>query len=154
MKELSQKLKKLEIKESPFINEVDIKTKKHWARPVLVAEFDKSTNTTATRKIRHPAIFVALREDKKAKEVIEALTGPVDETAKNEQGKPEAYDDARNEQGSWETLDKRKVTSENELVIEGHKINLINIERELWPGVTRQRLLNITFQWLILYYHN
>ena len=141
MKELSQKLKKLEIKESPFINEVDIKTKKHWARPVLVAEFDKSTNTTATGKIRHPAIFVALREDKKANEVIEELPGPVDEAGKSERGKAEAYDDAKNEQGSWETLDKRKVTSENELVIEGRKINLINIERELWPGVNKAKVI-------------
>ena len=46
LKELSQKLKKLEIKESPFVNKVDIKAKKHWVKPVLVGEFDKSIQTT------------------------------------------------------------------------------------------------------------
>ncbi|MEP6595566.1 MAG: non-homologous end-joining DNA ligase [Ginsengibacter sp.] len=73
MKELSEKLKKLEIKESPFVNKVDLKAKLHWAKPVLVAEFEKSTNTTASGKIRHPAIFIALREDKKARDVVEEV---------------------------------------------------------------------------------
>ena len=79
-------------------------------------------------------------EDKQ-KEVIEELPGRVDDAGKSEQAKAEAYDDAKNEQGSWETLDKRKVTSENELVIEGHKINLINIEEGFSPGVNKAKVI-------------
>ncbi|MEP6595565.1 MAG: hypothetical protein ABJA71_06440 [Ginsengibacter sp.] len=43
--------------------------------------------------------------------------------------------------GSCKSLKKRTVTSENELTVEGHKINLINIERELWPGITKADLI-------------
>ncbi len=45
------------------------------------------------------------------------------------------------ETGSWESVDKRKITSENVLEIEDRKINLVNIERELWPGVTKANLI-------------
>ncbi len=144
-KELSTKLKKLEIDESPFVNKVDIKARKHWAKPELVAEFDKSVQTTKSGHIRHPAIFVALRDDKKARDVVEELPKPVstEKPAKlNAQNKP--LSKAKNDQietGSWELLEQRKITSENELIIDGHKINLINIERELWPGITKAELI-------------
>ena len=45
------------------------------------------------------------------------------------------------ETGSWETLDKREITSVNGLNIDGQTINLINIERELWPGITKADLI-------------
>src|SRR5665213_2426211 len=145
LKELSQKLKKLEINESPFVNKVDIKAKKHWVKPVLVGEFDKSVQTTKTGIIRHPAIFVGLRNDKKAKDVVEEIPGVVAEPNKLEEDIRKEIkihrDNTQIEPGSWEALDKRKITSENELEIEGHKIKLVNIERELWPGVNKADLI-------------
>ena len=151
MKELSSKLKKIEINESPFVNPEKMKTKVHWVKPVLVAEFEKSTNTTASGRIRHPAIFIGLREDKKAKDVVEEIPKRIEEPKfKKEVTKQKAEPNKSNKEnakqydaeiGSWETLEKRKVTSENELIVEGHKLNLINIERELWPDITKADLI-------------
>lgn len=152
MQELASKLKKLEVEESPFVNKVDVKAKKHWAKPQLVAEFEKSTNTTGSGKIRHPAIFMGLRTDKKATDVVEevAKTEPVIESNEDKTVRPKAttktseiIDDTpeATETGSWETIDKRVVTSENDLKIDKHKITLINIERELWPGITKSNVM-------------
>lgn len=143
MKELSSKLKKFEIDKSPFVNKIDIKAKKHWAKPELVAEFDKSVQTTKNGTIRHPAIFVGLREDKKAKDVIEEVPEKVEKAGSIEPDESKTSQKSADgeETGSWEMLKKRKITSENELVIEGHKLNLLNIERELWRGITKADLI-------------
>ncbi len=139
MKELSAKLKKLEIDKSPFVNNVDIKAKKHWAKPELVGEFDKSIQTTKSGTIRHPAIFVGLRSDKKPKDVVEENALPpkeIKDTAVKEAHLP-ISPIKRDVTDSWETLDKRSITSENNLKVEGHTIPLVNIEKEMWPGVTK-----------------
>ena len=62
-------MKKLEIKRSPFVNEIDVEldTPMHFVKPVLVAEFKQSMKTTPSGKIRHPLIFVGLRKDNKSK---------------------------------------------------------------------------------------
>lgn len=143
MKELAAKLKAIEIDGSPFVNEHEInsKTRPHWVKPVLVAEFDKSVNNTAAGRIRHPAIFAGLREDKKATDVVEEVPQAIADAGedkpvaaeKNQTGKSHAKSD----EGNWETVNKRKITSENELAIEGQAITLVNIERELWPGITK-----------------
>ncbi|MGN6265430.1 MAG: ATP-dependent DNA ligase, partial [Ginsengibacter sp.] len=148
MKKLSSKLKKLEVYESPFVNKVNIIAKKHWVKPQLVAEFAKSVQTTKSGTIRHPAIFIGLREDKKATEVVEEVPKKVkNENYKNKvdtqnsESKEPQKDVNAEPPGSWETLKKRKITSENKLEIEGHQMNLINIERELWPGITKAELI-------------
>ena len=147
MKGLYSKLKKLEVAESPFVNKVTIKAKKHWAKPELVGEFDKSVQTTKSGTIRHPAIFVGLRKDKKPKDVIKEVPKKVDKTiheiSKNDGEKVNQHsvNDEEPVTGSWELLEQRKITSENELEINGHKLNLVNIERELWPGITKAALI-------------
>ncbi len=141
LKELSAKLHKLETDVSPFVNKVDIKARKHWVKPELVAEFDKSVQTTKIGVIRHPAIFIGLRDDKKAKDVIEEVAKKV-RLEDNIRGMlNEKQEHQPTETGSWEILDKRTITSENELEVDGHTIDLINIERELWPGITKADLI-------------
>ena len=71
-KELFEQLKADEIKKSPFISpgEVIVSTPIHWTKPKLVAEFEISTKETKNGFIRHPAIFIGLREAKKPTEVV------------------------------------------------------------------------------------
>ena len=70
MKYLLNKFKKIEIDESPFYNKVDdIESRIHWIKPQFVGEFKISNKKSPSGKIRHPAIFVRLRDDKKPHEV-------------------------------------------------------------------------------------
>lgn len=48
-------------------------------KPQLVAEFDKGVQTIKNGTLRHPAIFVGLSEDKKAKEVVEEVPKKIEE---------------------------------------------------------------------------
>jgi hypothetical protein len=68
MDSLFNELKKLEIKNTPFVNEIDVQfdTPMHFVKPLLVGQFKLSTKTTPSEKIRNPLIFVGLRTDKKA----------------------------------------------------------------------------------------
>jgi len=74
MPEILQKLKALEIDESPFVNPVlDTKSAKmHWVKPELVANFEFAT-WTKTGRIRKPATFLGFRKDKKAKQVVREI---------------------------------------------------------------------------------
>jgi bifunctional non-homologous end joining protein LigD len=66
-----EKLKRLEIERSPFVNEV-LDTKgavTHWVKPLLVANFEFATWTKQGR-IRKPATFLGFRNDKKATQVV------------------------------------------------------------------------------------
>lgn len=63
---LSKKLKKIEIKTSPFINPIKEKNA-HFVSPKLVCECGY-TEWTKDHKLRHPR-FLSLRSDKRAKEV-------------------------------------------------------------------------------------
>ena len=65
-----KQLKALEIKSSPFTNNV-LDTKgavMHWVKPQLVANFEFAT-WTKTGRIRKPATFLGFRKDKKATQV-------------------------------------------------------------------------------------
>ena len=71
MEQLYKQLKKIETNKIPFANKVeDIETKIHWVKPILVGEFKISNKKSPSGRIRHPAIFVRLRDDKKPKEII------------------------------------------------------------------------------------
>src|SRR5205823_1586508 len=41
----------------------------------------------------------------------------------------------------WGDIKKRKIHSENEIEVEGKRIMLVNIEKELWPGTTKGDLI-------------
>jgi bifunctional non-homologous end joining protein LigD len=67
-----QTLKKLETKKKPVVNDAEEETSIHWVKPELVGRFkQKSHEKTKGGKIRHPVIFLGLREDIEPADVIE-----------------------------------------------------------------------------------
>jgi len=64
-----KQLQAIEVKKSPFANEVEKYGVLHFTKPVLVANF-KFTDWTKSGRIRKPAIFLGFRTDKKAKDVV------------------------------------------------------------------------------------
>jgi bifunctional non-homologous end joining protein LigD len=72
--DLHAKLRKIEAKSSPFVNEVDANAPVHWCAPQLVVEV-RFTEWTRDGFLRHPA-YVGLRLDKQAKDVVAEI--PVD----------------------------------------------------------------------------
>jgi bifunctional non-homologous end joining protein LigD len=87
---LYQKLKKLEVKKSPF-NEASPKDRAsiHWVKPELVGEVEFGS-WTADGIIRH-AVFQGLREDKKSKEVHEEKPAHLEKTKKVKAGKSKGF---------------------------------------------------------------
>ncbi len=75
LKEMYDRLKPLIQKDSPFNEVVKTNAPVTWVKPVLVCEI-KFTEWTTDRKMRHP-IFLRLREDKSAKDIVMEKTTPV-----------------------------------------------------------------------------
>jgi len=67
LKELGDKLKKIEIKKNPFHNYDESTQGVHWVKPHLVCEV-KFTEWTKANRLRHPS-YLGLRDDKSAQEV-------------------------------------------------------------------------------------
>ncbi|MGZ3789559.1 MAG: DNA ligase D [Bacteriovorax sp.] len=68
LRELKEKVEKLERATSAFDVRSPVGKEIHWLRPKLVAEV-KFTEWTSDKSLRHP-VFVGLREDKNIKEVV------------------------------------------------------------------------------------
>jgi bifunctional non-homologous end joining protein LigD len=71
LSDLLRRMKKLEQKESPFVNPPTSAARRrgvHWIKPQLVAEVE-FTEWTRDGLLRHPS-FQGIREDKKAAEVV------------------------------------------------------------------------------------
>lgn len=157
MPDILKKLKSLEIKESPFVNKV-LDTKGaiiHWVKPELVANFEFATWTKSGR-IRKPATFLGFRNDKKAKQVVREIPEAIKEveeelqqeetekeTNTKQQEKKELTTTAKS---GWRDLEKIKVTSEQEFNIGDCNVMLHNIEREVWKGIPKAKLIQ--------YYHS
>jgi bifunctional non-homologous end joining protein LigD len=137
---IMEKLLPLEIKKSPFANEIDTDRKAHFVNPELVANI-KFATYTASGKIRKPAIFLGFREDKKPKQVVEEKVLPIEKVEEKPDGPKESYSES-----NWKNLEDEKITSEDSVTIDGKKVPLTNIEKELWKGVTKADL--------IAYYHS
>ncbi len=143
MEEIMQKLKPLEIKKSPFANDVEYETKPHWVKPILVANFKFST-WTASGKIRKPAIFLDFRYDKNAKDVVREVPLSENEEKQIIQQKPtskKAEHIKTSYDSNWRELEKIEITSTDEIEIDGCRIELTNVERELWNGITKADLI-------------
>jgi bifunctional non-homologous end joining protein LigD len=77
LSDLLRRMKKLEQKESPFVNPPTSAARRrgvHWIKPQLVAEVE-FTEWTRDGLLRHPS-FQGLREDKKAAEVVREKKAP------------------------------------------------------------------------------
>ncbi len=148
---IMEKLAPLEIKKSPFANEVDTDRKVHFVKPELVANI-KFATYTSSGKIRKPAIFLGFREDKKPEQVVEEKTVPPievekethsEESTENDQSKEEIK---ATEESNWKLIKNQKITSKDSVSIDGEKVMLTNVEKELWKGITKADLIE--------YYHS
>ncbi len=145
MPEILKKLQALEIKNSPFVNKI-LDTKGavlHYVKPELVANFKFATWTQSGR-IRKPATFLGFRHDKKAVDVVREipLTENQEENVIENNEKPVATKKVKTSLSSnWSELENIAVTSKDEIAIEGCKIELNNIDRELWKGITKADLI-------------
>lgn len=137
---IMEKLRPLEIKKSPFDNEVDTDRKVHFVKPELVANI-KFATYTASGKIRKPAIFLGFRKDKNPKQVVKEKVFQIEQVEE----KPDEYKEVSSE-SSWKNLENEKITSKDSVTIDGEKVPLTNIEKELWKGVTKADLM--------AYYHS
>lgn len=160
MPAIMDRLKKLEIEESPFVNKVlDTKGAKiRWVKPQLVANFEFAT-WTKTGRIRKPATFLGFRKDKKAKDVVREVPKPVDDiqdeiqdsvekvtpsTDKTRQPKPTGK--LKTDKGSnWLTLEGIEHQMIDEIELADCTVPLYDVDRELWPNVPKARLIE--------YYH-
>ena len=146
-------LKRLEVKESPFINPI-LDTKGaiiHWVKPILVANFEFAT-WTKTGRIRKPATFLGFRKDKAPKDVVREIVFDADLVHQGEEAQPPANDqqaltiDKSNSESNWPKIISQKITSTENFDIGGCKIDINNVEREIWKGVTKADLIQ--------YYHS
>jgi bifunctional non-homologous end joining protein LigD len=163
MAKILAKLRKYETKHSPFANDPKVERKTHWLEPKLVANFKFATFTDAGR-VRKPAIFLGFRDDKLPKQVVPEIPKklstpkqkapsrrhPVRSEVKRsgDTGSPEPtrLRSIKEPIGSnWTELLKEPISSRGEFIIDDKKLELTNIEKELWPGVSKADLIN--------YYH-
>jgi bifunctional non-homologous end joining protein LigD len=138
MPAILKKLKALEIGNSPFFNEVDYDGKVHWVKPELVANIKYAT-FTRSGKIRKPAIFLGFRDDKKPKNVVKEVahdTKPAKKTAEKTDTLAVATSDS-----NWPEVENQKVTSKEIVSIDGCSLELTNVERQIWKGVSKGHLI-------------
>jgi bifunctional non-homologous end joining protein LigD len=142
MDEILGKLKKLETKNSPFANEVDTDTKAHWTKPILVGEFKFATFTKGG-KVRKPAIFLGLRPDKSAQEITANKQKGKKKTAKTQTSPDQKSKIVSKDltESNWNKI-LLPSSSDETLTVEGEKIELTQIAKELWHGVTKAELIN------------
>ena len=150
MPSILKKLKAIEIDKSPFVNKV-LDTKGatlHYVKPKLVANFEFAAWTTSGR-IRKPATFLGFRKDKQPADVVREV--PLTEKQERrvihaKAALPKRKDEIRSPAGSnWRLIEKEVVTSHQQFEVGGEKLELTNVEKEIWPGIFKAELIE--------YYH-
>jgi bifunctional non-homologous end joining protein LigD len=151
MPAILNRLKEIEIDKNPFDSDVEYSEgKPHWVKPELVANI-KFATTTRAGKIRKPAIFLGFREDKKVSqvktEIAKALprkgilrpelTNEADHgnNALKKRTLPTSAD------SNWPELEREPIRNQEELDIDSCTITLYNVDRELWKGIPKARLI-------------
>ncbi|WP_231433788.1 MULTISPECIES: DNA ligase D [unclassified Chryseobacterium] len=112
---LHARLKKLVVKTSPFETIPKTNMPVTWTKPELVCEI-KFSEITKDGMFRHP-VFVALREDKEAKEISNSVKKAAQKTSKsitmtNKKSSEKAEDE--NEKDSEITLNRHKIKLTNQ----------------------------------------
>lgn len=146
-------LKRLATKRKPFVGEVETSTKAHWVKPerVIRIRFDDVTGSGMTRK---PVLFLGFRNDMEPKGVTnpiaelktvagqkvntKASTAELSKKATSKSGDRSGSSAASN----WPELDKQPVSRRDTLEVEGHEVELTNIDREYWDGITKTDLIS------------
>ena len=125
LRELTQKLEKLERKSSPFANPPDEKSV-HWVTPKLVAQI-KFSELTENNSMRHP-VYLGLRPDKEAKDV--SLEIPKIETAA-------VPDNSKTKKKPVPKKSSKKDISPNlkpeEAKLLSNRISFSNLDKIFWP---------------------
>ena len=140
-REILKALKKLETEKNPFSGKVETETKVHWIKPDLVVTVEFAS-WTDSGNIRKPATFKGFRKDKDPREVFpeEPLQKAVAEDPwllpESKDSQPPTAEDS-----NWPLLEKEEVRSERIFKIEGNDVRISNLEKELWPEVTKAHLL-------------
>lgn len=152
-----KQLKKYETHKSPFVNKV-LDTKGaiiHWVKPQLVAWFEYSEMTESGR-IRKPATWKGFREDKDPKDVSIPLVEKSNETIVNEiadvlpatrkQPKKKTARKQKsvylNKDSGWQKVDEEQKGADwQEFEMQHCTVPVHNLERELWEGVPKGKLL-------------
>ncbi|MBK7429338.1 MAG: DNA ligase D [Saprospiraceae bacterium] len=126
LKELTQKLEKLERKTSPFTDPPHEKSV-HWVNPILVAQI-KYSELTETNSMRHP-VYLGLRPDKNAREVVlEIPQFETDAVAENKE--------------NMKKLDSGKLSNKENLPLKlteakakelSNKVSFTNLDKIFWP---------------------
>jgi bifunctional non-homologous end joining protein LigD len=145
---IMKKLKPLEMKKSPFTNNVDTDGKPHWVKPQLVGNFKFATWTKSGR-IRKPAIFLGFRDDKKAATVTREM--PVEQTENISRDSKEQIKNGRptnptSAASKWPAIEKQKIEQEEQFSFGDCKMIINNIERKIWKDITKADLIQ--------YYHS
>ena len=109
-------LKARETKSSPFSGKIKTNEPPHWVRPDLVAQI-RFTEWTSDRKLRHP-VYLGLRDDKPAEEVVDAAVRRHDHSA--------LLDQLRD----LETRKKDGVVT----LPDGATIKVTNLAKVFWPA--------------------
>jgi bifunctional non-homologous end joining protein LigD len=107
LKDIYAKLQKLRQTKSPFENPPKTNAPVTWVRPKLVAEVE-FREWTSDGHMRQP-IFIGLREDKYPKDIKREL--PLMSTK----------------------ADTKKNSNDQEMVIDGHKLQITNMDKVFWP---------------------
>nr|WP_298935723.1 DNA ligase D [uncultured Dyadobacter sp.] len=151
MPAILQRLKELEIRESPFSNSVlDTKgAKLHWVKPELVANFEFATWTKSGR-IRKPATFLGFRSDKNPEQVVREVPAKlIPESLATEQALNDDHTQAPtylNKGINWKRVDESwEGKPVDDFPLEHCTIQLHDVERELWKGIAKANL--------VMYYH-
>ncbi|MFP9098369.1 DNA ligase D [Flavobacterium sp. RHBU_24] len=143
LKELHEKLQKLERKTSPFEEVPREERKAHWITPELVAQI-KYSEWTETNSLRHP-VFIALRNDKEAKDVVREI--PIVQTSKDKTMEEEKRVAKKKAEPKKSTEEKtgdmkpapKKVSPKTKKGWDTDKVPVTHPEKVFWPeqGLTK-----------------
>lgn len=160
LEEVWNKLQPLIIDNCPFAECPKGNMPTTWVAPELVCEI-KFTEWTKDWIARHP-IFMGLREDKKAKEVLIEKSKTIAAMLKNEKGEKRDKESKKEEEQGKEKVPSGKKTEgnplaiqlkeetgqERELEINGYSLKLTNLNKLYWKkeGGTKRDLVNYYLQ--------
>jgi bifunctional non-homologous end joining protein LigD len=145
-----QALKNLETKTKPVVNDAEEETPIHWVKPELVGRFkQKAQQRTKSGKIRHPVIFLGLREDINPTDVIKGKENKPGKLAQIKKSKSKISKTAENKEDRkfdqvqvWQNLHpEQEVKTTDAVDINGKAIIIINKQQDYWVHLTKWDVL-------------
>ena len=132
-------MKAREIAKSSFSTPIKSNEPPHWVRPDLVAQV-KFTEWTDDGKLRHP-VYLGLRDDKSAKEVIKEGPGPRIGSVPSRRRSP-ADDGLKAVRDKLQALEDARRDGEIALP-NGDRLKVTNLSKIFWPDlkITKGELL-------------